>query len=234
MQIPVSEAFQENERTEVSIELDPEHIRWLKDQAAQNDVSADQIVRYLINSQIRDEGDLPTGFHEVMDEEGETEQTGDSSVLDELRDASNMLDALTSDGEPTSGTGSTRTAETGSTPSPDTGATRSRDTGSRETGSRDTGSRSSGASKSPDTGPTHSPAGRSTSESEPAPESDAADSPKRSNPPSPPKAKPSDFVPDELKRSSADAGDNEDDASDDSDADDDPPSSMFEMVDDDE
>ena len=210
MQIPVSEAFQENERTDVSIALDPDQIRWLKDQSAKHGVSPDQIVRYLINSHAREGDDLPTGFHDAIDED-EAEPSSDSSVLDELRDASSMLDDLTSDETSSSDAESTRAV--------------SSEPASDENSSSTKSATSLNTPTSPESSTSSSPSGpEPTSPSESLPESAADRS--RPAPPSSPKATPKDFVPDELTDDDGDAS-----SSDEEDADD-APSSMFEMVDD--
>lgn len=107
MQIPVSEAFQ-NDRQEVTLELDREQIQWLKRQAAEHDVSPDQLVRSLINRQVRSGDSLPAELHSPApnagasadaDDEPQDGERSKSSILDDLRDASSMLDDLTSDEE---------------------------------------------------------------------------------------------------------------------------------------
>jgi len=122
MQIPVSEAFQ-NGRQEVTLELEREQIQWLKRKAAEHDVSPDQLVRYLINRQVRSGDSLPTGLHTAAPDADAAADANDgpqdgersnSSILDDLRDASSMLDDLTSD-EESDGTGD-------QTVSPPTGA----------------------------------------------------------------------------------------------------------------
>ena len=128
MQIPVSEAFQGG-RQEVSFELDSDQIQWLKAKAEEHDVSPDQVVRYLINAQIRGDESLPTDLHHTAPPEdaspagasGPEEDTEkQSSILEDLRDASNMLNDLTSDDEsPSSEPGADR-------PDPSSGRVRSR------------------------------------------------------------------------------------------------------------
>lgn len=128
MQIPVSEAFQDG-RQEVTLELDPDQIQWLKTKAEEHDVSPDQVVRYLINAQMRGDESLPTNLHQAAPsaDESSSQASGSaentekqSSILEDLRDASNMLNDLTSDDEsPSSESGADR-------PDPSSGRIRSR------------------------------------------------------------------------------------------------------------
>jgi hypothetical protein len=116
MQIPVSEAFQDG-RQEVTLELDSDQIQWLNAKAEEHDVSPDQVVRYLINAQIRGDESLPTDLHQSAPPEDaspagasgpEEDAEKQSSILEDLRDASNMLNDLTSNDEPSSESGADR------------------------------------------------------------------------------------------------------------------------------
>jgi hypothetical protein len=99
MQIPVSEAFQ-NKRHEVTLRLDAAQIQWLKDRASDRGISEDQIVRYLLNRQMREDDGLPDDISLAGDDaeaEPEADDRSDrsTSILEDLRDASSKLDALT-------------------------------------------------------------------------------------------------------------------------------------------
>jgi len=90
MQTPVSEAFQGG-RQEVPLELDANQIQWLKAKAKEHDVSPDQVVRYLINAQIRGDESLPADLHHTAPPE-DAPPAGASGPEEDTEKQSSILD----------------------------------------------------------------------------------------------------------------------------------------------
>jgi hypothetical protein len=122
MRVPITDAFDESDRLEsVEVELTSKQIEWLRDKAAERDLSLDHVLRSVITAQIRAQDDgleaessrqtlpgdgqpstPPDAPSDAAPDRASTDETGadgaddgSPSIVDSLRSASERLQDLT-------------------------------------------------------------------------------------------------------------------------------------------